>query len=125
MQTTPGMTPGSLGATPGSFTASGKRKLGLRQFVPQLVINLFDTTAKKRYFLLVANNLKILFLVEPVGNEMVICTEQNILKHGHIQPNTNIISVSVNDNYTKLLVNCSDRVLRLYQVHYPKPTTAK
>lgn len=34
------------------------------------------------------------------------------------QPNFNVIQVTANDNYTKLLVN-SDRYLRLYQVHYP------
>ena len=51
---------------------------------------------------------------------MVIRAEQNILKHGHIHQSTNIVSITVNDNYRKLLVNCSDRVLRLYQVHYPK-----
>ena len=33
-QTTPGQTPQGNQATPGSFTASGKRKLGLKQFVP-------------------------------------------------------------------------------------------
>ena len=43
-----------------------------------------------------------------------------MIKSGYIQPSTNVNSVSVNDNYTKLLVNFSDRVLRLYNVHYPK-----
>ena len=69
-----------------------------------------------------ANNQKSFYLIEPVNNEMKVRAEQNLLKHGHIQtPNINIISISVNDNYRKLLVNCSDKILRLYQVHYPRP----
>lgn len=30
----------------------------------------------------------------------------------------NVISVSANDNFTKLLFNCSDRVMRLYWIDY-------
>ena len=44
---------------------------------------------------------------------MKVRAEQNLLKHGHIQtPNINIISISVNDNYRKLLVNCSQKWLQ-------------
>ena len=30
------------------------------------------------------NSQKILYLVEPVGGEMKVRSEQNLLKHGHI-----------------------------------------
>ena len=51
---------------------------------------------------------------------MVIRKEMDMLKAGNIQASTNVNSISVNDDYTKMLVNYSDRVLRLYDVHYPR-----
>ena len=56
---------------------------------------------------------------------MVIRREENMLKSGNIQASTNVSSVSVNDNYTKILINYSDRILRLYNIHYPKKANSK
>ncbi|MFN9897597.1 MAG: hypothetical protein ACK55Z_02120, partial [bacterium] len=36
----------------------------------------------------------------------------------HQQATQNIISISANENFEKLLVNCSDRVMRLYSIDY-------
>jgi len=85
-------------------------------------VSLFDSqNTMKRYFLVVANTQKVFYLMEQVGEEFVARGELAL----PLQPNSNVTQVTVNDKYTKLLINCSDRFLRLYQIHYPSSSQDK
>jgi hypothetical protein len=64
----------------------------------------------KRYFLVVANIQKVIYLMEQVGDDFCVRGEFTL----PIQANASVSQVTVNDKYTKLLINCSDRFLRLY-----------
>ena len=41
-------------------------------FAGELVVNLFDTAAKKRYFFVVSNSQRKFYLMQPVGDKMVV-----------------------------------------------------
>ena len=84
-------------------------------FAGELVVNLFDTVAKKRYFFVVSNSQRKFYLMQPVGDKMVVRSEQPL----PLQPSFNVMQVTANADNTKLLLN-SDRYLRLYQVSYPR-----
>ena len=86
-----------------------------RMFAGELVVNLFDTAAKKRYFFVVSNSQRKFYLMQPVGDKMVLRGEQPL----PLQPSFNVMQVTANADNTKLLLN-SDRYLRLYQVSYPR-----
>ena len=64
----------------------------------------------KRYFLVVANIQKVIYLLEQVGDDFCVRGELAL----PIQTNAIVTQVAVNDKYTKLLISCTDRFLRLY-----------
>jgi len=87
-------------------------------------LNLFN--GGKRYYLLVCNSisekafdatvkdkqaeegLRMFFLLD--ANLKVICQHRAEQQ----QASSNVTSVCANENFTKILVNCQDRVMRLY-----------
>lgn len=72
---------------------------------------MFDANSTmKRYFFVVSNTQKMFYLVEQVGDQFVVRGEQSL----PLQASANVTTVTVNDTYKKLLINCSDRFLRLY-----------
>jgi hypothetical protein len=81
----------------------------------QLIINLFNKG--RRYYLLVVNSVgkdetRMFYLLD--DKLAIVCSH----KVENQQINQSVISVSTNEDFTKILVNCSDRVMRLYLIDY-------
>lgn len=100
--------------------ASSKRK-GTVKAANQIVTNLFHQG--RRFYLLVANASpkqegkqeeapRMYYLLD--ADFKVIHSQKAETQ----QANSNVVSVSTNEDFTKVLINSSERVMRLYWIDY-------
>ena len=113
--------------------AASSRKGGPK-FANELLVNLFHAGDSRRFYMIVQNQQKMIYLLlqrkstshkkhsshHSPANELINTKAFDIRTHSRIMMSNaaHIVAITVNEDFTKMLMTCSDRVLILYRIDF-------